>query len=275
MSARYQDLEIRPRAHFLQLRFRIRNLSSETWRAADSFAISYQVFDPDTETLILDGPRTPLERDLPPGETVDVSLDIELPSEASRYRVFVSPMREQVCWYYARNWPFLLIDAAVAGGAATLLDMKVTTRRALRFETFLRSLGRAFKYPVLSVWRNRSLIRSMVARDVLGRYRGSFGGMFWTILNPLLLMVTYFFVFGIVLRTRFANDPSRAGFVLYFLAGMLPWLAFSEAAGRAPFVILEHRNFVKKLVFPQRFRKAVYGGTITARAEWSFALEGQ
>ena len=112
------------------------------------------------------------------------------------------------------------------------------------------SLGRALKYPVLSVWRNRSLIRSMVARDVLGRYRGSFGGMFWTILNPLLLMVTYFFVFGIVLRTRFANDPSRAGFVLYFLAGMLPWLAFSEAAGRAPFVILEHRNFVKKLVFP-------------------------
>ena len=31
---------------------------------------------------------------------------------------------------------------------------------------------------------------------------------------------------------------------------MLPWLAFSEAAGRAPFVILEHRNFVKKLIFP-------------------------
>jgi len=90
----------------------------------------------------------------------------------------------------------------------------------------------------------------MVARDILGRYRGSFGGMFWTVLNPLLLMVTYFFVFGIVLRTRFTHDPSRSGFVLYFLAGMLPWLAFSEAAGRAPFVILEHRNFVKKLVFP-------------------------
>jgi lipopolysaccharide transport system permease protein len=63
-------------------------------------------------------------------------------------------------------------------------------------------------------------------------------------------MITYFFVFGIVLRARFHGDPSRAGFVLYFLCGMLPWLAFSEAAGRAPFVMLEHRNFVKKLVFP-------------------------
>ena len=62
-------------------------------------------------------------------------------------------------------------------------------------------------------------------------------------------MLTYFFVFGVVLNARFGNDPSRAGFALYFLAGMLPWLAFSEAAGRAPWVMLEHRNFVKKLVF--------------------------
>jgi lipopolysaccharide transport system permease protein len=37
--------------------------------------------------------------------------------------------------------------------------------------------------------------------------------------------------------------------VLYFLSGMLPWLAFSESAARAPTVLLEHRNFVKKLVF--------------------------
>jgi lipopolysaccharide transport system permease protein len=64
-----------------------------------------------------------------------------------------------------------------------------------------------------------------------------------------LLMLTYFFVFGIVLRARFGGDQSRSSFALYFLAGMLPWLAFSEAAARSPGVILEHRNFVKKLVF--------------------------
>jgi lipopolysaccharide transport system permease protein len=104
-------------------------------------------------------------------------------------------------------------------------------------------------YPVRTVWSNRSLIRTMVRRDILERYRGSFGGAFWTVLNPLLLMLTYFFVFGVVLQARFGADPSRSGFALYFLAGMLPWLAFNEAAGRAPTVMLEHRNFVKKLVF--------------------------
>ena len=87
----------------------------------------------------------------------------------------------------------------------------------------------------------------MARRDILARYRGSFGDVFWTVLNPLLLMATYFFVFGIVLRRP---DQSRSAFALYFLAGMLPWLAFSEPVGRASYVILEYRNFVKKLVFP-------------------------
>ena len=47
-------------------------------------------------------------------------------------------------------------------------------------------------------------------------------------------MLTYFFVFGVVLRDRYDPHASWSSFALYFLAGMLPWLAFSEAAGRAP-----------------------------------------
>ena len=90
----------------------------------------------------------------------------------------------------------------------------------------------------------------MSRRDVTARYRGSFGDILWTILNPLLLMATYFFVFGVVLQSRFGSDQSRTGFAFYFLAGMLPWLAFSEAIGRAPSGILENRVLVKKVVFP-------------------------
>ncbi|MCU1324641.1 MAG: Transport permease protein, partial [Bryobacterales bacterium] len=122
--------------------------------------------------------------------------------------------------------------------------------RTVRLRRGLRSLGRAFTLPFTTTWQNRSLIRTLVRRDVMSRYTGSFGGAFWTVLNPLMLMMTYFFVFGIVMNTKFENDPSRTGFALYFLAGMLPWLAISEAVGRAPFVLLEHRNFIKKLVFP-------------------------
>jgi len=114
----------------------------------------------------------------------------------------------------------------------------------------LRSIGRAFTLPVQAVSRNRGLVRTLVRREILSRYSGSFGGALWAVLNPLLLMLTYFFVFAIVLRTPFPGDPSRSGFVLYYIGGFLPWLAFSEAVGRAPTTLIEHRNFIKKLVFP-------------------------
>jgi lipopolysaccharide transport system permease protein len=136
---------------------------------------------------------------------------------------------------------------------------------ALCHPLFLRALPKTFLLPLQSLWRNRKLIRSMVRRDILARSRGSFGGGLWTFLNPLLLMATYAFVFGVVLKTRFGADTSGSGYVLYFLAGMLPWLAFSEAVGRSPYVILEHRNFVKKLVFPLETLPAnlVISGAVT------------
>jgi lipopolysaccharide transport system permease protein len=232
------------------IRVRIENTSAEAWKPEDGYAASYQVFDPETGMLLTDGPRTPLARPLKPGESVEMDVTVEFPPEPGRYRAFVSGMREHVAWLYESGAPFVVVEAEVGPAGAGVATSRATTLSALKRRNLVRSAGRAFTYPLTSLWRNRSLIRSMVRRDIVGRYRGSFGGAFWTLLNPLLLMATYYFVFGVVLRARFGNDPSRAGFVLYFLCGMLPWLAFSEAAGRAPFVVLEHRNFVKKLVFP-------------------------
>ena len=250
MSAAYSRVETALRGRSLRVRFRIENRSRGAWKASDGFRIGSQIIDPETHAYIEDGPRVVPGADIGPGEGSVVELHVELPEPGGKYRVYVSPMREDLFWFYERGWHFLLIDVAVEEGRVRLLRTRVLTHRSLRAAILLRSLGRAFTYPVLNIWRNRSLIRSMVRRDILGRYRGSFGGVFWTVLNPLLLMLTYFFVFGVVLGTKFAGDPRRSTFVLYFLAGMLPWLPLSEAAGRAPSVMMEHRNFVKRLVFP-------------------------
>ncbi len=56
----------------------------------------------------------------------------------------------------------------------------------------------------------------MARRDILARYRGSFGDVFWTVLNPLLLMSTYFFVFGIVLQSKFRGRPEPHRFRALF-----------------------------------------------------------
>jgi len=251
MTARFSSAQVRTNPdRSITATFEIRNLTEDAWRPSAGFAMGYHIFDPATDTLVVDGPRTPPAVDIAPGEACRFEMRCELPPEAGRYRIFVSGMQEHSYWQYERGAEFLLIDGAVEGGRASVERYRVSTERAVRRERMLRSLRRALTLPVETVARHRSLIRTMVRRDVLGRYRGSFGGSFWTVLTPLILMLTYFFVFGVVLRTRFPNDPSRAGFALYFLAGMLPWLALSEAAGRAPVVMLEHRNFVKKLVFP-------------------------
>jgi lipopolysaccharide transport system permease protein len=250
MSARFRNVKVTAAGVRVHAAFEVNNDSREAWRAADGFAVGYHLFDADSGTLIVDGPRTAPAEDIAPGAWARFEIEFDVPAEPGNYRVYVSPMRENVCWYYEAGWAFLLVEAAVTDEAGPRLERaRVVRQAAIRREDLVRAVGRAFVYPVRTVWRNRSLIRTMVRRDILGRYRGSFGGAFWTVLNPLLLILTYFFVFGVVLQARFGADPSRSGFALYFLAGMMPWLAFSEAAGRAPTVMLEHRNFVKKLVF--------------------------
>jgi lipopolysaccharide transport system permease protein len=251
MSASYlaREVQLDPPSRRASVELKVRNDSAETWRASEGFAIGWQIFDAETGTLVEDGARVPPARDVAPRASTPVRIGFEFPREDGRYQAFFSPMREGVCWYHDRGWPFLLVEATVHDGAARLERVRVVRRAALRRERALRELRGAFTLPIGTIWRNRGLIRVMVRRDILGRYRGSFAGVFWTLINPLLLMLTYFFVFGVVLHSRAEGDPSRAGFGLYFLAGILPWLAVSEALGRAPSVILDHRNFVKKLVF--------------------------
>lgn len=233
----------------LTVRLDVRNDTRSVWTQAEGWAIGYHLFDEPTSTLVIDGERTPVG--LKPGESLQTELSIITPPEPGEYCIYVSVMQEHVAWWYERGWPFVLIDLVVDDeGTATLGRARVADMRTVRLRRAGRSLTRALTLPFSATWKNRSLIRTLVRRDVMSRYTGSFGGAFWTVLNPLLLMLTYFFVFGVVMNTKFDNDPSRTGFALYFLAGMLPWLAFSEAIGRAPFVLLENRNFIKKLVFP-------------------------
>lgn len=249
MPARYREVKIDTSGPCVGIHFQLDNNSRAAWKP-DTFAIGWQFFDPATNRFIMEGQWMPLPAETRPGESADVNLTIPFPPEPGAYRVYVSPIEQPVGWAYDRGEPFLAVDVAVSDEKAEVVKHELTTTRALRLKSLRRTLPALFSQPILTILSNRRLIASMARRDILARYRGSFGDIFWTILNPIILMATYFFVFGVVLRTRSAPGQSSTGFALYFLAGMLPWLAFSEAAGRAPQVIIEHRNFVKKLIFP-------------------------
>ncbi|MBL8209554.1 MAG: ABC transporter permease [Bryobacterales bacterium] len=212
--------------------------------------IGYQIYDPETGLFIQEGDWLDLGREVGRGSSTTLDLALQLPEADGVYRVYVSPRSADGRWLYVDGGPLLLVDAEVSGGQVHSRCTQITTLRRLRWAGVGPGLRRLLTEPFALTIRHAALVRSMVRREVLARYRGSFGDVAWTVLHPLLLMATYFFVFGVVLQSRFGNDPSQTGFALYFLAGMIPWLAFSEPVGRSPYVILEHRNFVKKLVFP-------------------------
>jgi lipopolysaccharide transport system permease protein len=250
MKAHYHGLEAQGGTSSVKLRFALENCSAAAWHSSAGYHVGSQIYDPATGLFITEGEWSPIDVEVAPGSQQLLELNIAVPPEDGPYRLYVSPVHERDGWSYPRGGQFVVVDALVKNGRVAVERARVTTLAALRRESLRRALPKAFALPVQTLVRNRRLIASMVKRDIRARYKGSFGDVFWTILNPLLLMATYFFVFGIVLRTRFGADQSRTGFALYFLAGMLPWLAISEAVGRAPSLILEYRNLVKKLVFP-------------------------
>jgi lipopolysaccharide transport system permease protein len=249
MSAVYRDVRLQAQGPVLQVSISVENRSRQTWKP-ENFSMGWQLYDPESSIFIEEGAWTPVSADVPPGATARFDLAILFPADSGGYQVYLSHRQSPDGWAFARGERFLRIGIEAADGQLHILKQEITTLRSLRWRRFWAGLPKLVASPVLAVVQNHRLIRSMARRDILARYRGSFGDIFWTVLNPLLLMATYFFVFGIILQTRFGPDQSRTGFALYFLAGMLPWLAFSEPVGRAAYVILDHRNFVKKLVFP-------------------------
>ena len=96
----------------------------------------------------------------------------------------------------------------------------------------------------------------LARRDAVGRYKGSFLGILWSFLTPLLMLSVYTFVFSEVFKSRWGGagagpqTASKGEFAVVLFAGMIMFNLFSECISRAPNLILSHSNFVKKIVFP-------------------------
>jgi lipopolysaccharide transport system permease protein len=107
------------------------------------------------------------------------------------------------------------------------------------------------KEMVASVWRNRSLIKALAQREVVGRYRGSVMGILWSFFNPVFMLVVYTFVFSVVFKARWSGgSDSKTEFALILFAGLIVFNLFAECFNRAPGLILANVSYVKKVVFP-------------------------
>ncbi len=104
---------------------------------------------------------------------------------------------------------------------------------------------------IISFWRNRALIYALTKREITGRYRGSYFGILWSFINPIFMLLVYTIFFGHILQVKWgAGEDSNVQFGLILFAGLIMFNFFSESLNRAPALILNNPNFVKKVVFP-------------------------
>jgi lipopolysaccharide transport system permease protein len=105
---------------------------------------------------------------------------------------------------------------------------------------------------VKSLWHNRLLIWQMSRREFAGRYRGSFMGLAWSFFYPVLMLCVYTFVFSVVFKARWGIGPegSKMNFAIILFVGLIIHGLFAECINRAPGLILDNVNYVKKVVFP-------------------------
>lgn len=111
----------------------------------------------------------------------------------------------------------------------------------------VRACGLAIYRPVaevLKAFQYRELVRNLVAKDLKVKYRGSFLGLLWSLLNPLAMIIVYSVAFRYILRIAIENYP------LFLITGIIPWNFFSGSVIASTESVIGNANLIKKVRFP-------------------------
>jgi ABC-type polysaccharide/polyol phosphate export permease len=94
----------------------------------------------------------------------------------------------------------------------------------------------------------RSLLFQLVRRDFEQRFVGSAIGWIWGLIHPLVLLLSWVYIFQYCLRIQ--PPDGLTSYPLFVFSGMLPWLLFSDTVQRSAGSLLDHANLITKSVFP-------------------------
>ena len=95
-----------------------------------------------------------------------------------------------------------------------------------------------------------SVLWLLTVRDVKQRTMGSALGWVWLLLQPAFLLLTYTFVFGVVLQVQFSPGAGTLSFALYLMAGLMPFMAFRESVERGGKALIANRQLVQRVLTP-------------------------
>lgn len=112
---------------------------------------------------------------------------------------------------------------------------------------FIYQLWDAFSHPI----QDRKLLRMFITRDLQSRYKNSWAGLLWLVINPIIMLSIYTLVFQHILGVKWGTQPtSGIDFALNLYLGLAVFNIFSESLQAAPTVLRAHSNLIKKVRFP-------------------------
>lgn len=97
------------------------------------------------------------------------------------------------------------------------------------------------------IFRHRSLLWVMTVRELKARYRGSVLGFLWSLVNPLLLLGVYTFVFSLVFQPR---APGSSPYALFLVSGLFPWIWVSSSLLEGTVSLTTNAALIRRSVFP-------------------------
>ena len=99
---------------------------------------------------------------------------------------------------------------------------------------------------IREIYNYRELLKTNVKKDIRGKYKGSFLGILWSFLNPLLQVVVYAIVFPYLMRGAGIDN-----YVVYLVTGIIPWNYFSVVITTGTTTIKNNEGIIKKVYFPR------------------------
>jgi lipopolysaccharide transport system permease protein len=120
---------------------------------------------------------------------------------------------------------------------------KPPTRRLPRYDTYPMHL-------LARLSDNRNLLKNLVLRDLKHRYVGSLGGFMWSVVQPIVLLLTYWFAFEYVFEGSRGIDTANAPIPVFLFCGILPWFLFTDTLVRNCSAITDNASLITKTIIP-------------------------
>mgnify|MGYP000908890106 CR=1 FL=1 len=114
------------------------------------------------------------------------------------------------------------------------------------------------------------LALNLAKMNIRDRYLGSALGLLWAILNPLLLLGMYTFIFGFIFKAKLPGSETTFAYAIWLISGMVPYLAVSEALTATAGSVVGGAGMVKNVIF--KSETLPYAATLTSAVPFAVGM---